>query len=140
MTFARRARTTDSDQLIGARPSRPAFQVWQAGAPPLPVQTTIGLPSAAALRLASQRLVSQGISRQRDSPGCGLISLWTFSNCSGVIGAGGFAGFCWAPRWLSSCPNQTRQTIAPRVLLRLVEYMACLTSFDSFAARKIGHG
>src|SRR5262245_34609885 len=46
------------------------------GADPPPDQIRIGLPSAAALRRASQRLVPQSISRQRDSPGPGLMSRW----------------------------------------------------------------
>src|SRR5262249_13403944 len=56
----------------------------QGGPPPL--QTYIGLPSAAALRRASHRFVIQGISS--NPPGSGLIWVRSFSNWSGAIGLG----------------------------------------------------
>jgi hypothetical protein len=45
----------------------------------------MGLPSAAALRRADHTLVSQSISRYRDSPGCGLIILSSVPNSESPI-------------------------------------------------------
>src|SRR5262245_55086770 len=113
---------TASFQLIGARPSRAAFQVWQSGAPPLPDQTTIGLPSAAAFFRACHRLVSHEISRHLDSPGCGLISLWTFTNCSGEM-----PGDCSRARIDSGSnpipANHATRAVARAALLRFDRYM-----------------
>src|SRR5262249_44816562 len=113
---------TASFQLIDARPSRPALQVWKSGPPPLPDQTTIGLPSAAAFFRASHRLVSHEISRHLDSSGCGLISLWTFTNCSGEM-----PGDCSRARTDSGSDpipaNHSTRTVAPVALLPFDRYM-----------------
>ena len=55
-------RTTGSVQLEGARPPEPALQQTPSGDPPAPLQTRIGLPSAAAFLRASQTSMSHGIS------------------------------------------------------------------------------
>src|SRR5262249_58442486 len=83
--------TTSAVQIEGARPPLAAAQHEPTGAPPEPLQTRIGLPSAAACLRASQMLKNHGISWKRVSPGCGLIILWSLSNCSGGIGFGSSA-------------------------------------------------
>src|SRR5262249_19658822 len=54
--------TTSSVQTEGARPPLAAAQQLPTGAPPEPLQTRIGLPSAAACLRAFQMLNCQGIS------------------------------------------------------------------------------
>src|SRR5688572_21291516 len=75
-------RTLDSVQNAGPRHARAEFHVGAQGAPPLPDQTNIGLPSSAAFCRASQRLVCHGMSIHLDSPGCGRMSLWVCGNFS----------------------------------------------------------
>src|SRR5262249_54679088 len=121
LAFTRR--TACSVQTSGARPARGALQHSPRGGPPEPLQTKIGLPSAAALVRASHTLVNQGTCWNSDSPGCGLIVLWSLSKSASVSpltgGAlattrfarfGGFLARAWEGE---SGPSTTRPAGSP---------------------------